>query len=77
MNIGTPEDKIKNDDLQPFAHTNDCTPEIKIRNKYDLQSFTHTNGVNSINCFTTVNHRLAGPGVMVKLHLLFIGREVC
>jgi hypothetical protein len=34
-------------------------------------------GVNSINCFTTVNHRLAGPGIMVKLHLLFVGREVC
>jgi hypothetical protein len=33
--------------------------------------------VNSINCFTTVNHRLAGPGIMVKLHLLFVGREVC
>jgi hypothetical protein len=35
-------------------------------------------GVNSIYCFTTVNHRLAGPGKMVKLHLLFIDRpEVC
>jgi hypothetical protein len=33
--------------------------------------------VNSINCFATVNHRLAGPGIMVKLHLLFVGREVC
>jgi hypothetical protein len=44
MNVGTPEDKIKNDDLQPFTHTNDCTPEIKIQNKYDLQSFAHTNG---------------------------------
>jgi hypothetical protein len=44
MNVDTPEDKIKNDDLQPFTHTNDCTPEIKIQNKYDLQSFAHTNG---------------------------------
>ena len=27
--------------------------------------------------FTTVNHRLAGLGKMVKLHLLFVDREVC
>ena len=33
--------------------------------------------VNSIYCFTTVNHRLAGPGKLVKLHLLFVDREVC
>ena len=32
--------------------------------------------MNLINCFVTVNHRLAGPGIMVKLHLLFVGREV-
>ena len=32
--------------------------------------------VNLIHCFATVNHRLAGPGIMVKLHLLFVGREV-
>ena len=33
--------------------------------------------MNLIYCFITVNHRLAGPGKMVKLHLLFIGGEVC
>jgi hypothetical protein len=33
--------------------------------------------VNLIYCFITVNYRLAGPGIMVKLHLLFVGREVC
>ena len=33
--------------------------------------------MNSIYCFTTVNHRLAGPGKMVKLHLLFVDRDVC
>ena len=33
--------------------------------------------MNLINCFATVNHRLAGPGKMVKLHLLFIGGKVC
>ncbi|KIM84617.1 hypothetical protein PILCRDRAFT_780276, partial [Piloderma croceum F 1598] len=29
--------------------------------------------VNSIYCSITVNHRLTGPGKMVKLCLLFVG----
>jgi hypothetical protein len=32
------------------------------------------NGVNSIYCSITVNHRLTGPGKMVKLCLLFVGK---
>ena len=31
-------------------------------------------GVNSIYCSITVNHRLTGPGKMVKLCLLFVGK---
>ena len=30
--------------------------------------------VNSIYCSITVNHRLTGPGKMVKLCLLFVGK---
>jgi hypothetical protein len=33
-----------------------------------------TPGVNSIYCSITVNHRLTGPGKMVKLCLLFVGK---
>ena len=32
-----------------------------------------TNDVISIYCSITVNHRLTGPGKMVKVHLLFVG----
>ena len=31
--------------------------------------------VNSIYCSITVNHRLTGPGIMVKLCLLFMGKS--
>jgi hypothetical protein len=30
--------------------------------------------VNSIYCSVTVNHRLTGPGKMVELCLLFVGK---
>jgi hypothetical protein len=35
---------------------------------------SQTFSVNSIYCSTTVNHRLTGPGKMVKLCLLFVGK---
>jgi hypothetical protein len=31
--------------------------------------------VNLIYCSITVNHRLTGPGIMVKLCLLFVGKS--
>jgi hypothetical protein len=47
---------------------------ILLRTVHLTDSYYAKSGVNSIYCSTTVNHRLTGPGKMVKLCLLFMGK---
>jgi hypothetical protein len=48
------------------------TPVERTRAEEDIED--DESAVNSIYCSITVNHRLTGPGKMVKLCLLFVGK---
>ncbi|KIM78816.1 hypothetical protein PILCRDRAFT_10760 [Piloderma croceum F 1598] len=67
---------FKKNGLRPirnaFWSVNNSDPHRTL--SFDTLHFDDS-GVNSIYCSITVNHRLTGPGKMVKLCLLFVGKS--
>jgi hypothetical protein len=51
-----------------------CCSKFRLVMNLGTNKMSMCNVVNSIYCSITVNHRLTGPGKMVKLCLLFVGK---
>jgi hypothetical protein len=64
-------------DFRPLKVKSECDVEswdVNDEAHRGTSSLSTTFSVNSIYCAITVNHRLTGPGKMVKLCLLFVGK---